>query len=540
MLTTKETSLSNQLNYGWFVRHGNKVYENATISDIRLDSLKRGDVIIATNTTPVSDVPFPTIMFKSIMTTIDVEIDNQLVYSYGSDYFNNHKHVPKKYNMITLSDGTKAHDIKITFTVAEDDAFKSFAPIFFGTKHDLVLHFFQHKRLSFFAGSFFIIYATLLISLGIFLFLSGRNKNSLFYSAFLSLLLGVYTFTSEDILCFVSDDYRVYAILEFSSLFFIPFAFSVVLYSTHPDIARARQRALIIINLILPFASWRLYSTGLVTLYNFYIVIQVIALVEIILILPHLIRGLLKAHKEQYTVESYGVITSDVYLLTGFILMTFFMLLEILKFYLDNYIDKYQNTYFQSIYSKFNYLGVGMLFFTICLFIYYFMSGIELMNATNLKSQLEGLAYTDSLTGLMNRAMCMQYAATLTADYAVVSLDLDRLKYVNDTFGHIQGDQMIKNFAEILNEAFSTANIIGRTGGDEFLVIYKNPNAMICNEAIELMEEKIKEFNQRETLYKISASAGYAYSFEVKDGKYDEVFYLADTRMYEMKEKHHA
>lgn len=101
-----------------------------------------------------------------------------------------------------------------------------------------------------------------------------------------------------------------------------------------------------------------------------------------------------------------------------------------------------------------NFLTLGMLLFIVCMFIYYFLHGIDHINSVRMKTQLEGLAYTDTLTGLVNRAKCMQYMAALKGAYAVVSLELDRLKEVNDRYGHLEGDKMIKTFADLFITSF--------------------------------------------------------------------------------------
>ena len=73
-------------------------------------------------------------------------------------------------------------------------------------------------------------------------------------------------------------------------------------------------------------------------------------------------------------------------------------------------------------------------------------------------------------------------------------------------------------------------------------------NISICNDSIPLpvleeglssMEEYMKEYNKGEEKFTLSASAGYAYSNELEGSPLDDVYYLADTRMYKMKEAHH-
>ena len=88
------------------------------------------------------------------------------------------------------------------------------------------------------------------------------------------------------------------------------------------------------------------------------------------------------------------------------------------------------------------------------------------------------LAVLDSLTGLYNRrcgeqrlaeeiSRSQRYGHPLT----VIALDLNRLKYINDTFGHLAGDELIKCFAARINKAIRGSDLAVRQGGDEFLLL---------------------------------------------------------------------
>ena len=89
---------------------------------------------------------------------------------------------------------------------------------------------------------------------------------------------------------------------------------------------------------------------------------------------------------------------------------------------------------------------------------------------------LEGEACQDYLTGLLNRRGLEAAADALDGKdmpLAVYLFDLDNLKHINDTFGHMRGDQTISAFAELLREQTRESDILSRFGGDEFVVIMK-------------------------------------------------------------------
>ena len=67
-----------------------------------------------------------------------------------------------------------------------------------------------------------------------------------------------------------------------------------------------------------------------------------------------------------------------------------------------------------------------------------------------------------------------------------------------------------------------------------------SPTADVCDKSIRKLEAAMNQFNEEDKNFTLSASYGYAYSYEVKNKKYQDVFYLADQRMYKMKEEHHG
>ncbi|VVO65895.1 GGDEF domain-containing protein [Pseudomonas fluorescens] len=101
---------------------------------------------------------------------------------------------------------------------------------------------------------------------------------------------------------------------------------------------------------------------------------------------------------------------------------------------------------------------------------------VERLQAAN--AELTKLALTDPLTGLSNRRAILNDAARLFAlaqrekKYVLIGvIDLDGFKFINDTRGHLAGDELLRGLATQLQHGLRTSDIIGRTGGDEFIVI---------------------------------------------------------------------
>ncbi|SHJ87424.1 diguanylate cyclase (GGDEF) domain-containing protein [Anaerobranca californiensis DSM 14826] len=160
-----------------------------------------------------------------------------------------------------------------------------------------------------------------------------------------------------------------------------------------------------------------------------------------------------------------------------------------------------------------------------------------------IKEKLDVLAYTDLVTGLPNKTFIeqevnMNIKLGQCNNFALVYIDVDNFKNINDTLGHSAGDQLLRNIAKRLREQITYPHLVGRLGGDEFvLVIYDDGNnGGVLNHIKEIIE-KLKipwVYNGKE--YFISISAGIA--LYPQHGTTFEILYKnADSSMYMAKEQ---
>lgn len=149
-------------------------------------------------------------------------------------------------------------------------------------------------------------------------------------------------------------------------------------------------------------------------------------------------------------------------------------------------------------------------------------------------------AYVDALTGLPNRKRAQDVFRGLNSamgTYAIVSLDLDNLKIINDRFGHHEGDEMLIRTATILNMCFGEKGFRARMGGDEFVVVLKRVDRDDLEEMLEETNYHLREAGQTEHGVDYSISYGYAFKEESPSGNSEEVYKLADERMYLQKSR---
>ena len=161
------------------------------------------------------------------------------------------------------------------------------------------------------------------------------------------------------------------------------------------------------------------------------------------------------------------------------------------------------------------------------------------------ESALQSLSLVDELTGLYNRrgflAVTEQYLESFQrSDNGLVVLyaDLDGLKGINDSLGHLEGDRALVRTAEVLKEAFRSSDIIARLGGDEFVLLAGVGADESAESLMDRLQQKIALANaQRNRPYDLSISIGVAHYDPDEACTIEELMGRADRVMYEEKRK---
>lgn len=148
----------------------------------------------------------------------------------------------------------------------------------------------------------------------------------------------------------------------------------------------------------------------------------------------------------------------------------------------------------------------------------------------------------DSFTGLLNKRACAEYVAEALAaggePHYMAMIDIDNFKNINDTHGHMYGDQVIGQVASILNSTINGRGIVGRFGGDEFFLFTNWISSEIQLRAMltSLRKQVQSTFENREKGCKVTLSIGVSRAPE--DGRsYEELFKKADKCLYLAKYK---
>lgn len=152
------------------------------------------------------------------------------------------------------------------------------------------------------------------------------------------------------------------------------------------------------------------------------------------------------------------------------------------------------------------------------------------------EDRLRREAQTDMLTGLYNKMTFKQLAEDMLSEgtHALIIVDIDDFKNVNDTYGHLFGDEVILTVASVVRDGFRSSDITGRIGGDEFAVFARDAlDENVIRNRCRQITARLAEIDSPNG-YRISVSMGI--SFYPRHGKdYPTLFSHADAALYHLK-----
>ena len=205
---------------------------------------------------------------------------------------------------------------------------------------------------------------------------------------------------------------------------------------------------------------------------------QVLIIISIIAVIYFIVSGLMQKKVRMTTV---------LFLFSPFILSIILAIWGIISY----------NRY--NIKLGFPYLKIALFIFILDCGIYEFKSISDMSRRSQYAEIMEKIAYSDSLTGLLNRAAFNREtdaAAKKKTPYTFVMLDMNYLKLVNDRLGHAYGDEYLKSLAECIKNSFNHGEKCFRIGGDEFFIMSKESvGSQIFNRSINTLNRQVEDYN---------------------------------------------
>ncbi|WP_413700546.1 GGDEF domain-containing protein [Psychromonas sp. KJ10-10] len=164
----------------------------------------------------------------------------------------------------------------------------------------------------------------------------------------------------------------------------------------------------------------------------------------------------------------------------------------------------------------------------------------NILKLNNLNMKFEALAHQDSLTNLLNHESVLEQLEKVHREalryqhtYCAVMVDIDWFKQVNDSYGHQIGDEVLQTFANLLNKHIRETDLLGRYGGEEFLIIFSHTSEKLALKITQKIKHEISD-----TLFsseKINITASFGIAELRKDCDAKEIIRLADNALYEAK-----
>ena len=523
-----------QLDSGWTIGRGNNTWELDSVDESNVGIVNNGDTLTLSNTLPDIELLQPTLYFRTVLSDVKVSVDGELVYTFGDEYVVLEHMLPKMENFVPLPPDYQGKKVTVEITAHEDRAFSGLYPLYFGNYNDIKNDLIQSNRFPLVVGIYLCHLGFMLLILAPFLAFSKNHDFSIFFSAVTSIMIGIYILCYNDVFWYISDNPSFYTFIEYFSLFSIPAA--ILGFVLTAGQAPFLKLGILLFQLSAGFVmiTSLLHLSNRMHICNFVSMFHIFSLAEGIFVIFSLIKIAIEESRTKNDLR--GKTSSTIILIAGLIIFTLCALIDIVKFNIMKFSDQGE------VHAQINFTTLGALVFIMSLLLDYFYHCIEYISESTVKAELEGLAYTDTLTNLSNRARCEQYLVDLTGDFTIISLDLDYLKYTNDNFGHDQGDRLLNGFSEILTDCFTDASLLGRMGGDEFIVVLPFVAEERIVRDLNCLIDQLAYRNSQESKLRFSASWGYASSNDKELGgnhSAQNVYLLADKRMYTMKNQHH-
>ena len=517
-----------ELDHGWNVKVNGDEFENVTLSEFAFDTRNRGDRVEYWMSLPVgSMIKSPMLELYSLHSVTDVYLDNELIYTYGHEIYESGELIGYGKNYIPMPDDYAGKELRISLVVAENNAFDRLQALAIVDGN----HFFQkalaEHRITLLIVFFLIMFGIIVMALSAIMRVVNVSFSQTFCIAMFSFLVGCWTLCNSDLLIYFITNLRVKVTMEYVTLFALPLPFTFY-FKGRVDDKRTPVWLKVFfwilsgVEVAFFVTAYSCQQLNLAHYPSFVPICQVLMVLTLIFIVLVNRQGRKKS-------KTKGTDTINI----GFAIAIVAVVWELLRYNLSKYVFGFRKNQYSST------VCIVILIIVITLLIDFAQDVSKNVYKSAQQRLLERMAYMDELTGLSNRRRCEETLLDLkqrAIPYAVLSLDMNFLKKVNDSLGHEKGDALLKRFAEMLMEVYGLHGTVGRMGGDEFIVILPEITREEVESLVEHMKATMLRMNVNTTQLKLSTAYGVAMSDEVgKDQDARAAYRLADERMYENK-----
>ncbi|MCF0223315.1 MAG: diguanylate cyclase [Fibrobacter sp.] len=512
-----------RVNDGWTILHKDSLYKVSDGNTFEITFRSAiGDTVVLENTLPASLPEHPMLRFRTYHSAVEVSMDSVL-YSYGLDRSDPQPFLGSGIHYVLLPENARNQKVRISIVVYARDSFSVFPYFDILPAEKSFSDYNAVHLMEIFIGLFLVLFGIILLIASTLGGLWAQISFRILMIGLISFLLGIWTLCYLKLFQSFSMDFAFNTILEFYTLYLTPLPFGLLLYDMSKGTMRVWQRwtlkGFLIVGTLFALVTAILHLGNLVmvnrTLQIFHIYIFVSFLFIVVHVLPYLKRTSLSGKMLAVGVVVFGTVAfADVIRYNAY------------RFFAVN------NSFFEITWIPF-----GVLLFVILLIASYLYYLKDVISAKAEKDVLASMVYIDSLTGLYNRTKCSQVISLLNdqdEDFAVISIDMNGLKLVNDRLGHIMGDSLIKSFGAVFKKAFEGIGTAIRIGGDEFIAIVREEHLKDVEGALERLHALSAQASGK-TPVPLEFAYGLCLRSELGEVSANDVYRTADKRMYDMK-----
>lgn len=501
--------------------------------DVSLDNFRTETLHIRSRITMKRKLPEDWELVEGVLrlftrqSALEVYIDDKLVYEYGYDRMIKHKTLGSGYQFINFPDDYKGKTLRIELQMGEEDVFTRLDSIRLYEWGNVYRALMTENRLPLLLGGFLVIFGLVATIITVFALVASIKYIRMLCLSLFSLCIGLWTLCYYNVILIFAIPLYAVALLEYISLYLCPIPLIVYMYENvkklHNKILTTIYFLLFSIQIIFDIAIFTLHALDIVHCatvlpYMHILIICLLVYFTLIMVLNLKISNL----------------TSQMYLL-GMLVTVICIGYDLVNYRMERNLGRSLSTL-----KGVSAMGM-MLFIFILIIVFYIDLTQKLMQETERASLLKS-AYTDELTQLHNRRYCSEYMKEIseikTEDYTIICFDLNNLKTVNDTYGHAQGDILIKSAADVIGRTFEVCGVVGRMGGDEFIAILKVAHQRELEMLMEQFQMNIMQKNEEVEGLSVSIAYGYASSQEMEENDIEKLYQIADDRMYENKKQY--
>lgn len=510
---------------GWTVTQNGHVYENQTVDVYKFPEGPLGYMDSITFSKRFVFKGRPPYMFriKANHAAVRVQIEDWTVFMYGYDRLMQHRYIGSGVLSVPVPYTANGKILNVTYYGGFRQPLDRVSNFEMLSTEVAYTDYMSRHAYSLYIGIFLVVFGFLGIIFG----LAANGFSKTFYRfaliGALSLLVGVWSMCYSKVVQVCSLDYVTTSFMEYFCLYMIPVPFLLLLQDMHRG--KLSPRKWFVLRFVTILSIMFVVSAVVLHMVNVVLVTHLLTIFHVLLCLLTVYTlgsGLVYSRKMGLSerIFSLGIV---VFFVVG--------LMDIFRFHLQHYF------LFSNDFMSMSWTPWGALLFILCLVISYVVYAFDAVAAKAEKDVLAELAYKDSLTGLFNRTKCEQIFDVLDQEdgnYAIVSIDMNGLKVVNDSHGHSNGDRQICRFAEVLRESVNGVGTAIRMGGDEFVLVIRESHLEELHFVKERMDALAKQYS-KDLPVELEASFGVACRSEFQDCKAKEVYRAADERMYSMK-----